>query len=68
MTRPDPASHSLTRVCPNCNGFATVAVTSGHGRDHYGHLRTVTVDCSTCHGAGTRTVRCLRASDWEVVA
>ncbi|MEU9439325.1 hypothetical protein AB0D42_00050 [Streptomyces sp. NPDC048304] len=44
------------RICPNCDGFATAAVSSG-GRDHRGHLRTITVACPACHGTGTLPVR-----------
>ncbi|CAC33910.1 MULTISPECIES: hypothetical protein [Streptomyces] len=40
------------RICPACDGFATVAVTLG-GRDPRGHLRTLTTDCPACHGTGT---------------
>ncbi|MER6491165.1 MULTISPECIES: hypothetical protein [Streptomyces] len=53
MTGPAQAPQSLTRVCKNCHGFATAAVSSGLGRDHRGHLPTITVDCPTCHGHGT---------------
>ncbi|WP_328399460.1 hypothetical protein OHS70_21500 [Streptomyces sp. NBC_00390] len=45
-------SHALARLCPACDGFASVAVTSG-GRDHNGHRRTVTTHCRTCRGSGT---------------
>ncbi|MGW2818613.1 hypothetical protein [Streptomyces sp. NPDC001415] len=40
------------RICPNCDGFASVAITSG-GRDRNGHLHTVTAHCQTCQGTGT---------------
>ncbi|MBD2817122.1 hypothetical protein ACIQVQ_24110 [Streptomyces rochei] len=40
------------RICPACDGFASVAVTLG-GRDHHGHLRTVTARCPACQGTGT---------------
>ncbi|MFC4468856.1 hypothetical protein ACFPH6_30745 [Streptomyces xiangluensis] len=40
------------RICPNCDGFATAAVTSG-GRDSRGHLHTITARCMTCQGTGT---------------
>ncbi|WP_425833763.1 hypothetical protein [Streptomyces fractus] len=43
----------LGRVCPNCDGFPVVAVSSGLGRDSRGNLRTITVTCRTCQGAGT---------------
>ncbi|MFD7164912.1 hypothetical protein [Streptomyces violascens] len=39
------------RICPDCDGFASVAITLG-GRDRNGHLRTVTAHCTTCHGLG----------------
>ncbi|WP_329547869.1 hypothetical protein OG548_31055 [Streptomyces sp. NBC_01356] len=39
-------------TCPNCDGFASAAVTLG-GRDHRGHLRTITAHCPPCHGTGT---------------
>ncbi|GCB47235.1 hypothetical protein [Streptomyces sp. NL15-2K] len=41
-----------SRICPNCDGFASAAITTG-GRDRHGHLRTVTADCPACHGTGT---------------
>ncbi|MFI8532815.1 hypothetical protein ACIGMX_21565 [Streptomyces aquilus] len=65
MTAPTSAPQSLTRVCPDCDGFASVKVTLG-GRDCNNHLRTVTAHCPACHGTGT--VRRLRASAWEVAA
>ncbi|WP_371653488.1 MULTISPECIES: hypothetical protein [unclassified Streptomyces] len=40
------------RICPDCDGFATVAVTTG-GRNRHGHLRTITVSCRACHGTGS---------------
>ncbi|MCX5532380.1 hypothetical protein OG785_17655 [Streptomyces sp. NBC_00006] len=43
----------LGRVCPNCDGFPVVAVSSGLGRDARGNLRTLTVTCRTCVGHGT---------------
>ncbi|MFD8735448.1 hypothetical protein ACFV06_11020 [Streptomyces sp. NPDC059618] len=44
------------RICPNCDGFASAAVTLG-GRDRHGHLRTITAHCPACHGTGTTTAR-----------
>ncbi|MET8949309.1 hypothetical protein [Streptomyces sp. NPDC004533] len=41
------------RICGNCDGFASVAITLG-GRDARGHLRTITAHCPACHGTGTR--------------
>ncbi|MEU9436747.1 hypothetical protein [Streptomyces sp. NPDC048252] len=40
------------RICPACDGFASAAVTLG-GRDHRGHLRTITAHCPACQGTGT---------------
>ncbi|TDU77691.1 hypothetical protein [Streptomyces sp. KS 21] len=44
------------QVCPNCDGFPSVAITLG-GRDRTGALRTITAHCPACHGTGTRPVR-----------
>ncbi|MFG2028152.1 hypothetical protein [Streptomyces sp. NPDC048825] len=44
------------RICPNCDGHASAAVTLG-GRDQHGHQRTITAYCPACHGTGTRPVR-----------
>ncbi|MEU4872558.1 hypothetical protein [Streptomyces sp. NPDC021608] len=44
------------RICPACDGFASVAVTRG-GRDHRGHLRTITAHCPACQGTGTARTR-----------
>ncbi|AKJ12155.1 hypothetical protein ABB07_19560 [Streptomyces incarnatus] len=47
------------RICPDCDGFASVAVTLG-GRDARGHLRIITAHCAACSGTGlvhTRRVR-----------
>jgi DnaJ-class molecular chaperone len=52
MTGHTPAPHTPERICSNCHGFATAAVSSG-GRDTSGHLHTITVDCPACHGHGT---------------
>ncbi|MEV5787891.1 hypothetical protein AB0L42_44200 [Streptomyces sp. NPDC052287] len=45
-----------SRICPNCDGFASAAITLG-GRDRNGHLRTITAHCPACHGAGTLAAR-----------
>ncbi|MFJ4357737.1 hypothetical protein ACIP25_15825 [Streptomyces massasporeus] len=37
------------RICPNCDGFATAAITTG-SRDQHGHLSTLTIDCRACNG------------------
>ncbi|WP_425831526.1 hypothetical protein [Streptomyces fractus] len=49
--------NASARVCANCDGFASVAVSSGLGRDAHGHLHTLTLDCTACHGTGTRPTR-----------
>jgi hypothetical protein len=49
MTHPTPPP---PRICPACDGFASAAITLG-GRDHWGHLRTITPHCPACHGTGT---------------
>ncbi|MGW6907962.1 hypothetical protein [Streptomyces sp. NPDC054940] len=48
--------HAPARICPDCDGFASAAVTSG-GRDSHGHMRTLTVQCQTCRGTGTVSAR-----------
>ncbi|MEV6736607.1 hypothetical protein AB0N14_06495 [Streptomyces sp. NPDC051104] len=50
---------SSPRICPNCDGFASVAITSG-GRDRHGHLRTIAADCPACQGTGTAPARPVR--------
>ncbi|MDQ0715123.1 RNase P subunit RPR2 [Streptomyces luteogriseus] len=40
------------RICPNCDGFATAAITTG-SRDQHGHLQTITANCRACDGTGT---------------
>ncbi|MEU7280767.1 hypothetical protein AB0A69_18555 [Streptomyces sp. NPDC045431] len=49
------------RICPACDGFASAAITLG-GRDRHGYLRTITVRCSACLGAGTRPARAREAA------
>ena len=44
--RPTPAP-----TCPNCHGFAAVAVTTGTRRTS-GMLPTGLLHCPTCHGTG----------------
>ncbi|MEU6417615.1 hypothetical protein [Streptomyces spiralis] len=59
MTGLTPAPSTTARICPDCDGFASVAVTLG-GRDARGRLRTITAHCATCDGTGlvrTRRVR-----------
>ncbi|MGW1673451.1 hypothetical protein [Streptomyces sp. NPDC002324] len=53
-------THPTTpRICPNCDGHASAAITLG-GRDHHGHLRTITAHCPACHGTGTARTRSTR--------
>ncbi|KAF3464758.1 hypothetical protein [Streptomyces sp. Tu 3180] len=47
------------RICPGCDGFASVAVTLG-SRDARGHLRTITAHCPACQGTGTVPARRVR--------
>ncbi|MZF84463.1 hypothetical protein [Streptomyces sp. SID5643] len=47
------------RICPNCDGFASAAITTG-SRDACGHLHTLTVDCRACDGLGTVPARRVR--------
>jgi DnaJ-class molecular chaperone len=47
------------RICPNCDGFASAAITLG-GRDPHGHLRTITAHCPACQGTGTTHRRARR--------
>ncbi|MFD5461453.1 hypothetical protein ACFWIQ_01315 [Kitasatospora sp. NPDC127059] len=45
-------NHAQSRICPNCSGFASVAIATGV-RLRDGSRDTVPVTCQTCHGAGT---------------
>ncbi|MEU7381584.1 hypothetical protein AB0A91_16585 [Streptomyces sp. NPDC042207] len=40
-----------TRVCRDCDGFASVAITTGT-RHHDGTRATLHVTCPTCKGTG----------------
>ncbi|MFF1638403.1 hypothetical protein ACFVXA_12350 [Streptomyces sp. NPDC058246] len=51
-----PQHHPDTRVCPDCNGFASVAVTTG-ARHRDGSRVTLRIDCRACKGAGIVLVR-----------
>ncbi|MFD5780791.1 hypothetical protein [Streptomyces sp. NPDC126933] len=40
-----------TRICPDCDGFPAVAITTGqHTPD--GRRQTITATCRTCNGTG----------------
>ncbi|MBR8641727.1 hypothetical protein KEF29_26355 [Streptomyces tuirus] len=56
---PHPTTTPTPRICPNCDGFATVAITTG-SRDRHGHLPTLTIDCRACNGQGTAPARRVR--------
>ncbi|MBC9725102.1 hypothetical protein [Streptomyces sp. TRM68367] len=47
---------STARICPNCDGFAIAAITTG-SRDRHGHRHTITANCPACHGQGTVPAR-----------
>ncbi|MFD4144371.1 hypothetical protein [Streptomyces sp. NPDC058572] len=40
------------RICPDCDGFPVVAVTTGT-RNPDGTRTTLSVSCPACHGTGT---------------
>lgn len=42
------------RRCADCDGFATVAITTGQ-RTPGGQRQTITLACRTCHGTGHTT-------------
>ncbi|WP_020119595.1 hypothetical protein [Streptomyces canus] len=47
-----------TPVCRDCDGFPTVAITTGT-RNPDGTRTTLTVTCPTCKGTGRRTAATL---------
>ncbi|MFE0376420.1 hypothetical protein ACFW1M_12700 [Streptomyces inhibens] len=48
MTQPTPAH---TRICPNCDGFPSVAIDTGtHHRN--GTRKTLRISCPACRGTG----------------
>ena len=56
MHGPTPAMATRTRICPDCDGFATAAITSGTRHDD-GSRALLRVDCYVCHGTGTVPLR-----------
>ncbi|MFF3749526.1 hypothetical protein ACFYYH_03540 [Streptomyces sp. NPDC002018] len=40
-----------TRICPDCDGFPRVAITTGQ-HTSTGHRQTITATCRTCDGTG----------------
>lgn len=51
-----PENTAAPRYCSDCDGFPTVAITTGQTTPD-GHRQTVTATCHTCHGTGHRTTR-----------
>jgi hypothetical protein len=49
-------NHASGRVCGHCDGFPTVAITTG-GRNRDGSRRTITATCPACQGTGTTLAR-----------
>ena len=49
------ASSTSARLCPTCDGFPVVAVTTSTRRRPDGTLPTLHTACPDCHGTGTRT-------------
>jgi hypothetical protein len=49
---------AVPRICPSCDGFASVAITVG-GRDRHGYRRLITAHCKDCHGIGTPPARAI---------
>ncbi|MFJ1595586.1 hypothetical protein [Streptomyces sp. NPDC088261] len=51
------SQHTLarTRLCQDCDGFPTVAITTGTRRPD-GARQTITVVCRTCNGTGHVTL------------
>ncbi|MBI0300210.1 hypothetical protein JBE04_38580 [Streptomyces sp. PRKS01-29] len=47
-------THAHTRRCPACDGFPTVAVTTG-ARHRDGSRVTIRVTCPACEGTGHAT-------------
>ncbi|WP_035847569.1 hypothetical protein [Kitasatospora azatica] len=45
-------NHAQTRICPDCFGFASVAIATG-ARHRDGTRQTIPVHCSTCAGLGS---------------
>ncbi|MFJ3949053.1 hypothetical protein ACIPXV_03140 [Streptomyces libani] len=56
-----PENTVRTRRCPDCDGFPTVAITTGRKTPN-GTRHTITVTCRACHGIGTVPLRRLAAS------
>jgi RNase P subunit RPR2 len=54
-----PTTTPTPRICPNCDGFATAAITTGN-RDQHGHRQTLIIDCRACNGQGTVPARRVR--------
>ncbi|REK91010.1 hypothetical protein DY245_07055 [Streptomyces inhibens] len=62
-----PENTTRTRRCPDCDGFPTVAITTGHTTGN-GTRHTITAICRACHGTGTVPLRTRTAAGVEVAA
>jgi hypothetical protein len=51
-----PQHKPTVRVCPDCDGFASVAITTG-ARHRDGSRTTLRVDCPACRGLGLVATR-----------
>ena len=49
-------SHAPGHVCGHCDGFPTVAITTG-GRNPDGTRTTINATCPACQGTGTAPAR-----------
>ncbi|MFH9247068.1 hypothetical protein OHA45_16530 [Streptomyces lydicus] len=62
MTQPTPAQ---TRICPNCDGFPTVAIDTGT-RHRNGARKTLRITCPACRGTGHTTALLTRRAQAAV--
>ncbi|MEJ8647847.1 hypothetical protein WKI65_07070 [Streptomyces sp. MS1.AVA.3] len=56
-----PENTARTRRCSDCDGFPTVAITTGQ-RTLDGSRKTASVTCRECNGTGVLPVRHLASS------
>lgn len=56
-----PENTARTRLCRDCDGFPTVAITTGRTTVN-GTRHTITVTCRACYGTGALPLRRLAAS------
>ncbi|MGG7571210.1 hypothetical protein [Streptomyces sirii] len=62
-----PENTARTRRCRDCDGFPTVAITTGR-RNRDGSRNTTAVTCRACHGTGTMPLRSRTPAGAEVTA